>query len=418
MATILLLSAWTLWLAIALPMLAPGRRRIPAAVLFVLLSIAMWAWTDVTWRSYLMAFLLGHAVISGYAGWAATWRHQRGDLISAAVSSVGLIWLWLDGGAAYWRFVAAALLVVGLGGAAGWLIRYAVRSTAPDVAATRRPTPGEISAPRPAVATALPPPRPRAEPTPETPPAPRPDPAPPTVVYPELDGAAIVPGAAANGVSFPLRHNGSATPAGQTIRLTPRLFPAVIPTAETESEPESTAPVFGLARYFPAGTVHGRRSTGSAENRCPHSDLAHYHVHQVSARLDVSDAAAVSENTTVVHIPTEATDPGQVTSYVVEETIVSAADLLTRNAALRASLDAALAESTPAGKTATFLRDLLRAAHRDAELALLPATAPDSAVFGLFGSAVVDPHRAVLLHPLPHAGNPMLDQSGSHSADA
>jgi hypothetical protein len=48
MVTILLLSAWTLWLAVALPMLVPGRWRIPAAILFVLLSIAMWVWTDVS----------------------------------------------------------------------------------------------------------------------------------------------------------------------------------------------------------------------------------------------------------------------------------------------------------------------------------------------------------------------------------
>lgn len=421
MWTILLLCAWTLWLAIALPMLVAAPRRIPVAVLFVVLSIVMWAWTAVAWRSYLMAFLIGHAAISGYAGWAATSRRRRIDLVRAAVSSVGLLWLWLDGGAAHWRFVVAVVLVIGLGGAAGWLIRYAVRSTAPDVAATHRPAPPPAEAeqvvPKPVPLPRSPAnPRPPADPTGETPaaqPAPRPrypaPPVPPRVVYPELDGAGIVPGdAAANSVSFPIQPDGAATPTGQTIRLTPRLFPAVVVTAETDAAPDRTAPVFGLARYFPAGTVHGTRSIASAKDRCPHSDVVHYHVHRVSTRSpDEPEAFAVRETTMVAHIPAEATDPRRVTAYVIEETVVSVAGLRARDAALRDSFHAALAELIPAGKTAAFLCDLLRAAHRDGELALLPEP-PNNAVFGLFGSAVVRPDRAVLLRPLPGAGHPYL----------
>lgn len=116
--------------------------------------------------------------------------------------------------------------------------------------------------------------------------------------------------------------------------------------------------------------------------------------------VDGVAAAETRERTTVVSIDGGS---GRACAYVVEETVLPADRLRASDAALAASLRAALAEHPPGTCTAEFLRHLLRAAGRDAELALLPAPSASDAVFGLFGSAVVRPEQAVVLQRLPKA---------------
>lgn len=76
-----------------------ARRSADAAVsglviIFVLLGPVLALATDVTWRSYVMAWLIIHAIVT-----AAKFTGDKGvALVLSSVSLAGLLWLWLQGG--------------------------------------------------------------------------------------------------------------------------------------------------------------------------------------------------------------------------------------------------------------------------------------------------------------------------------
>lgn len=129
MASGLLLLLWTAWLVIALCRLGLKKGGLLVAA-FALLGIAVLSADSHAWRPYLMVWLGVHAVVSGYAyldGFVL--EHYRASLttgvrsapaseslggkspwaiIRPAVSIAGVLWLWIQGGALYWQYFAAA----------------------------------------------------------------------------------------------------------------------------------------------------------------------------------------------------------------------------------------------------------------------------------------------------------------------
>src|SRR5262249_24542185 len=190
----------------------------------------------------------------------------------------------------------------------------------------------------------------------------------------------------------------------------------------------ATMPVCGLARFFPAGVRHGRRSTTPASaDRCELTDTDHFHVHRVSAPLaslldptppaqnvrtalaencrppsaatsvhvfpPLPDPAPCVEVTTTVLVadplPDHPPNPRIATAYIIEATLLPVVELLAGSEELLDSLADALAEEEPGEHLAAFLRALLVAGRRDAELALLPHPArtpdgTDTTILGLF----------------------------------
>jgi len=542
MPTVVLLVVLTLWLPVALLLLG-NWRGVAATVLFVVLGIVLWAETDVTWRSYLMASLIAHVAIAVPHGRLDQWNRRLGPYWQAAVSVVGLVWLWADAGAPHWPYVVGILLLGGVGAAGGYLVLRLRESAAaaapvpPDVHQPPPPSSGRPHSGRGAARSGLParvrpstpPPAPQPlqpgpdpepalelpwrparerestwypapawEPTPEPSSALEPVLQPPSQPTQEFESALDPPseparwlepepiispfdsqpvarpadelrpelpchgwsprgrvpsgGPAASqgvGITFDLVPPGTASSdAGRPhMRLTPRLRPA----AEVGTGPpdSATVRVSGLARFFPAGTVHGQRSTAPVgESRCELMTVDHFHLHRLSAPLapllepgspaqaalaalldnreDPSAAAALqhalpplpdpappepsAEVTTVVMAadppPDGASNTRTSATYVAEDTLLPVVDLLARSEGLVRSLADALVEEEPGEQQARFLRTLLLAGRRDGELALLPRPSgppdeTDAATFGLFGCAVVDPDCAVLLHPSP-----------------
>jgi hypothetical protein len=172
--------------------------------------------------------------------------------------------------------------------------------------------------------------------------------------------------------------------------------------------------------------------------------MGHFHVHRVSAPLasllDPTPPAqsvltALAENcrhpsaATTVHEFPPLPDPAPcievttavlaadplpdhppstriATAYIVEDTLLPVVELLAGSEELLNSLADALAEEEPGEHLAAFLRALLVAGRRDAELALLPhptrtPDGTDTTIFGLFSCAVADFDRAVLLYSAP-----------------
>jgi len=251
------------------------------------------------------------------------------------------------------------------------------------------------------------------------------------------------------GITFDLVSPGTAS--SDAVRPHMRLTPRLRPAAEVGTGPPdgATVRVSGLARFFPAGTVHGQRSTAPVgEDRCELMTVDHFHLHRLSAPLapllepgsparaalaallenreDPSAAATLqhalpplpdpappepsAEVTTVVMAadppPDSAPDTRTSTTYVAEDTLLPVIDLLARSEGLVRSLADALLEEEPGEQQARFLRTLLLAGRRDGELALLPRPSgppdeTDAATFGLFGCAVVAPDCAVLLRSSP-----------------
>ncbi len=105
--TALLLSLWTLWLLVALWLQEKQRRWLLG--IFIPLALVLAFATHVTWRSYLMVWLVVHIVLAARAS-----EVNRRHLLAALVSFGGLVWLWLQGGGAYERDLVGALLAVGL----------------------------------------------------------------------------------------------------------------------------------------------------------------------------------------------------------------------------------------------------------------------------------------------------------------
>ncbi len=103
----LLLSLWTLWLLVALWLHEKQRRWLLGT--FILPALVLAFATHVTWRSYLMVWLVIHVVLSARAS-----EVNRRYLLAALVSFGGLVWLWLQGGGVYERDLIDALLALGL----------------------------------------------------------------------------------------------------------------------------------------------------------------------------------------------------------------------------------------------------------------------------------------------------------------
>jgi hypothetical protein len=384
MPTVLLLMLWTAWLLVALLLLGSWY-GMTAALAFVTLGITFWAKTDMTWRSYLMATAIAYvpvAVTLAIAGW----RRLRLS-VATVVSLLGLLWLWLDGGAAYWPYVVG--IPLGGGAVAGpaylylWyrkshpaLVRKLVPPPLPEPHGGHdvRPPPSPLPFdPVPPVFSGsrertIPdrsellnqPERPEDQEEPEEPAGT------PLRLYPQLSGSGWVPrGGGGAGIRFETRPD-----AGQIRRVTPRIRPAAC-LNEAAGE---TVRVSGLARFFPAGTAHGWRSaTAAPQEPCELTDTDHLHIHRVSAPLapllnpgspardalvallgrgdDPSAIAEFQRTLAALHQPGEpaptieitrlvvVTDgppsgPAAAVEYIAEDTILSVPDLLAENAGL------------------------------------------------------------------------------------
>jgi hypothetical protein len=207
--------------------------------------------------------------------------------------------------------------------------------------------------------------------------------------------------------------------------------------------------VAGLARFFPAHTVHAQRSTAVvAGDNCKLQSVDHYHVHRVSVSLDQllkqgsrghaalqdllrDPTGGVARFQQVMrsiadppeHRDTQASVPVRLhhlmsvtsstgvqqgdrarmhvrTHYMVEESELPIVDLLARDPGLVRSLAAAVDGPERGPETSKFLRDALRSAGRTDDLALLDHStglhAPTTSIFGLFGLDIVDRATVVM----------------------
>ena len=217
-------------------------------------------------------------------------------------------------------------------------------------------------------------------------------------------------------------------------------------TLQVAAPSHGSVHVTGLARFFPAHTVHVQRSTAVvAGDNCELRSRDHYHVHRVSVSLDPllkqgsPGRAALHDlledhtpsgiarfQQTMRHLagPTEHPDtqtslPVQVrhntwvtsatgvqygdesrmnlnTHYLVEESELPIVELLAQDKDLVRSLLGAVDEPQAGPATEKFLRDALHSAGCVDDLALLDnsrdLSAQDTTIFGLFGVDIV--HRA------------------------
>ena len=85
----LLLSLWTLWLVIALPSIG-GRAGVILVSVFAALALALVLPGVVTWRAYLIAWLIVHMLAAAVR---AVGQHRPQYLLSGSVSLGGLVWL-------------------------------------------------------------------------------------------------------------------------------------------------------------------------------------------------------------------------------------------------------------------------------------------------------------------------------------
>ena len=227
--------------------------------------------------------------------------------------------------------------------------------------------------------------------------------------------------------------------------------PPVPATLEVAAPSHGQVRVSGLARFFPAHTVHARRSTAVVTaNNCDLYSIDHYHVHRVSVSLEPLLTRGSPGHSALQGLLKDRTDSGiarfqrsmrrlanppehreaQVsvpvqddprtlvtsstavqqgdgsqmnvkTHYVIEETELPIIDLLARDRSLVRSLAAAVDEPERGPAARKFLRDALQSAGCTDDLALLdhsadPRTAGAS-IFWLFGVDVVDRASAVMV---------------------
>jgi hypothetical protein len=231
-------------------------------------------------------------------------------------------------------------------------------------------------------------------------------------------------------------------------RVTPQLFPA---TLEVAAPSHGRAHVPVLARFFPAHTVHARRSTAVvAGDHCQLKSVDHYHVHRLSLSLDpllkpgsaghaalqkllanraesgfaqfrrsMQDIAYSPEHReTRASVPvredphTVATSSGSVqmgdgshtsvtTHYLVDESELQIVELLARDRDLARSLVKAVDEPEPGAATRAFLRDAARSAGRTDDLALLDQCTglrvQGTSIYWLFGVDAVSGASAVMV---------------------
>jgi hypothetical protein len=135
--TILLLALWTLWLLAALPLLGRGGAGFGLLAVFVPLALVLAFTTDITWRSYLITWLIAHVLLAAMAAY-----EDRRQIGMAAVSLAGVLWLWGQGGWQYGRYLLTGMLIVcaiaaliGLGAGSCWvLVARPARKQADDSA--------------------------------------------------------------------------------------------------------------------------------------------------------------------------------------------------------------------------------------------------------------------------------------------
>jgi hypothetical protein len=238
--------------------------------------------------------------------------------------------------------------------------------------------------------------------------------------------------------------------AGTQTKVTPRLRPAA--RLDVASPAHGQVRVWGLARFFPAHTIHAQRSTAVvAGNNCRLQSVDHYHVHRVSVSLDplLTDRPASRALERLLEAPTDSgriadlqrearrlstatpdrgpthssmqVRPSHVTSimsstavqqgdgsrmnvvsrYVVEESVLPIVDLLAADEGLVRSLAQSLLEHQPGTGRAAFLRELRRVSADVDDLALLDHATDletrDTWFASLLGLATVSNASAVLV---------------------
>jgi hypothetical protein len=263
-----------------------------------------------------------------------------------------------------------------------------------------------------------------------------------------LNNAASQPGLQAPSSGGPAETFAVESPAGDRLvgRVKPSLQPA---TLEVAASAHSHVRVAGLARFFPAHTVHARRSTAVvAGDHCTLKSVDHYHVHRLSLSLDPllkpgPGNAALQEllkhpesgiaqfqqsmkrlaespehRATTASVPLRA-DPNTVatssqsvqqggrsstnvtTHYLVDESELPVVDLLARDQDLVRSLVAAADGPKRGPGTERFLRAAAVAAGRTDDLALLDHSiglrCGTASIYGLFGVDVVSQASAVMV---------------------
>jgi hypothetical protein len=122
--TILLLALWTVWLLAALPLLGRDGAGFGLLAVFVPLALVLAFTTGITWRSYLITWLIAHTLLAALAAY-----EDRRQIGMAAVSLVGVLWLWGQGGWQYGRYFLTGMLIVvavaaliGLGAGSCWVL--------------------------------------------------------------------------------------------------------------------------------------------------------------------------------------------------------------------------------------------------------------------------------------------------------
>jgi hypothetical protein len=230
--------------------------------------------------------------------------------------------------------------------------------------------------------------------------------------------------------------------------VTPQLVPA---TVEVAAPSHSQVHVPVLARFFPAHTVHARKSAAVvAGDHCQLQSVDHYHVHRLSLSLDEllkpgsrghaalqkllkdrSDsgfeefqrsmraiADSPGQRETQASVPVQ-DDPrtlvtssenvqlgdgsrtNMTTHYLVDEAELHIVELLARDRNLARSLVAAVDETEPGAASRKFLRDAARSAGRTDDLTLLDHCTglrqSDTSIYWLFGVDAVSGASAVMI---------------------
>jgi hypothetical protein len=145
-ASAFLLFVWTVWLVVALCLLG-SRRAILYVGAFAVPGLIVLFADGHAWRPYLMAWLGVHAVASGYyyldSLYLESYHAGRNDvaqstareenygggnprrIILSGVSYIGLVWLWVQGGALYWQYFTGVMAAIAATVVGTWLMRRA-----------------------------------------------------------------------------------------------------------------------------------------------------------------------------------------------------------------------------------------------------------------------------------------------------
>jgi len=239
-------------------------------------------------------------------------------------------------------------------------------------------------------------------------------------------------------------------PAGDRLvaRVTPQLFPT---TLEVAAPAHGRVHVPVLARFFPAHTVHARKSTAVVVgDHCQLKAKDHYHVHRLSLSLDpllqpgspghaalqkllknrtesgfaqfqrtmreIADARERRETQASVPVrddphtlvtssqTLEVGDESRTsvtTHYLADESVLQIVELLARDRGLARSLIAAVDEPSSGSATQKFLRDAARSAGHTDDLVLLDHCTGlrerDTSIYWLFGVDIVSRASTVMV---------------------